>query len=206
MTEDSELTKSRAKKIPNYCKRTQSAKARQRTKPALPVSRRIRPQSAGDLERLRRSENKPGFGRDGTENVENKQVAVVDLADNITPALFNIQREQLLALPDTRHYNDNASDVKPMSFTRPSSASYAHKHTEKCGCKNNILSKEVEKRLKPSIYGLHRQRHVYGSAPDLTCDNLECFPYKAAKTENNRNFHDTEKEKLGDKIRLVEQK
>ena len=201
--EDSESSKSRSKEVPNYCKRTQSAKARQRTKPTLPVSRRIRPQSAGDLDRLRRSGNKPCLGRNETEITENNQVAVIDIADNITPALLDIQREQLLALPDTRNYNNNSSDNKHMSFTRPSSASYAHEHNEKCGCKSNVLSKEVEQRLKPSIYGLHRHRHVYGSTPDLTSDNLECFPYKAAKTENNVHANDREDEKLGDNVRLV---
>ena len=199
--EDSELSKSKAKKVPNYCKRTQSAKARQRSKPAVPVSRRVRPQSAGDLDRLRKSGNKFSLRNKVSENIDNNQVAVIDLADNITPALFDIQREQLLALPDSRNYNNNAPENKHMSFARPSSAGYSHEHSEQCSCRSNILSKEVEQRLKPSIYGLQRQRHVYGSSPDLTSDNSECFPYKADKTENNRHAYGRDDEKHGHGIR-----
>ena len=88
-----------------------------------------------------------------------------------------------------------------MCFTRPSSASYDLGHSADHNCKSNTPSKELEKRLKPSIYGLQRQRQVYGSAPDLSCDIFKCFPYKVVKNEDGENTKCTNEEILDSKIK-----
>ena len=197
------------KKIPSYCRRTQSAKARQRTKPPRPAgsnrpssagARSYRPSSAGVVSRLK------GSGYIATSSNEevndyNKQLAVIDLANEVTPDLFEIQKEKLLALPAPPNYDKPIQNVASMSFSRPSSASYDHEHSNECVCRTSSLSKDVEQRLKPSIYGLQKHRQVYGSAPDLSCDSSEVYPYKMSQLNDGEDKMVSRKEVLNDKIR-----
>ena len=207
------------KKIPSYCRRTQSAKARQRTKPSRPAgtnrpcsagarsnrpssagARPYRPCSAGVVSRLKRSGCNATSSSEKV-NDDNKQLAVIDLANEVTPDLFEIQREKLLALPAPPNYDKPIQNVASMSFSRPSSASYDHEHSNECVCRTSTLSKDVEQRLKPSIYGLQKHRQVYGSAPDLSCDNSEVFPYKMSQLNDGEDKMVSRKEVLNDKIK-----
>ena len=67
----------------------------------MPISQTNRPNSAGALHRLKKKSNVNNTVEDDTVSVveSNKQVAVIDIADNIIPDLFDIHKEKLLALP-----------------------------------------------------------------------------------------------------------
>lgn len=152
------------KNLPGYCRRTQSAKARSRQ--VIDNSKKLhtRPQSAGTLTR-------------GSASSQDKTVPVVNLAQRVVPELFEIEKERLLALPDPRNYSQNAcQDFPPMHFSKPSLRNLQSEVNENCCYKKDKPDKNG---LKPSIYGLQRQRQFYGSAPDLTsADGFSKFPYK----------------------------
>lgn len=123
-------------------------------------------------------------------------MSVINLAHKVIPDLFEIEKEKLLALPDTRNFNQNVfQDFPPMHFTRPSSGKLQQLENDPCFSRKDKMS---ESDLKPSIYGLQRHRHYFGSEPDLSAANcdLRQFPYKitdeveeeqtALKNKNNR--------------------
>ena len=188
------------KTVPSYCRKTQSAKACQRDKRGGSVSRSNRPCSAEDISRLKRKSNSSKSWNEISWDSD-KQIAVVDLVDNITPDLVDIQKEKLLALPAPENYSKTFLDMAPMSFSRPSSAHYDQKQNKECVCKSNNLPDDVEKLLKPSIYGLQKQRQVFGSAPDLSCDTSESFPYKVSQIKDREVRFFSKEEFLNDKIR-----
>ncbi|WAQ95315.1 hypothetical protein MAR_028005 [Mya arenaria] len=182
-TDNEGISTSTPRSVPNYCRRTQSAKARTRLKPQISGRReKCRPASAGNIRQ---------GGRAAV--CSDKPVAVIDLVDKVIPELSDIDRERLLALPDPKDFN-NLHELPPMHFSRPSSAKYDMVYADNDDQSLSKRKKKVRKQendLKPSIYGLQRNRHFYGSAPDLTStdSNLEQFPYKCSdecvdKTDN----------------------
>lgn len=169
--------------VPNYCRRTQSAKAKAVRKDSAQKSSRQRPVSAGC--RLTKD-------NDGTCS---SKPAVIDLANKVIPDLFQIEKQKLLALPSTTDYNQNVIEhMPPMHFSRPSSAKYTEFdfdiNDSSCGCKKGSKTKIAKQGLKPSVYGLQRQRQFYGSAPDLSSTNcyFDQYPYKISQNTDMTNI------------------
>ncbi|XP_053392741.1 uncharacterized protein LOC123564083 [Mercenaria mercenaria] len=169
------------KSVPSYCRRTQSAKARCQNvrKNSAQKSHRQRPVSAGS----RMTQDKNGMC--------SSKPAVIDLANKVIPDLFEIEKQKILALPDPRDYGQNVyQNMPPMHFSRPSSAKYSDTDVDSSHfCKKGIGSKSVRNGLKPSVYGLQRQRQFYGSAPDLSSTNcnFDQYPYKISQTREDTN-------------------
>ena len=161
------------KSVPSYCRRTQSAKARSVKKNTSQKSQQQRPASAGC--RLTKERN----------GLCSSRPAVVDLANKVIPDLFEIEKQKILALPEPRDYSQNVyQNMPPMHFSRPSSAKNCDSENGFCSTdKKESKSKSVKKGLQPSVYGLQRQRHFYGSAPDLSSTNcyFDQYPYKISQ-------------------------
>jgi len=183
-TDEDTLT-STPKEPPRYCRRTQSAKARSRPRVESAKTLSRRPQSAS------LNGKRPTICRD--EQLE-KSVAVINLANKVIPDLFEIEKEKILALPDPRSHHNAIQDFTPMHFSRPFSATSYSKESEVSSCKKESLQ---ESDLKPSIYGLNRQRHYYGSSPDLSSANCDfnLYPYKLTDDVDGGNLIDETKSK-----------
>lgn len=165
---------STAKAVPSYCRRTQSAKARERSKTNASCKKQ-RPQSAGY-----KSKN---------TDVSERTISVIDLASKVIPDLFEIEKEKLLALPAPKDvHRDAFQDCPPMHYANP----LPEFHAVNADNKQDLSSKLLKNDLKPCVYGLQRQRYMFGSAPDLRDLNDDCdtFPYKGSKDETNSKIDD----------------
>ncbi|XP_052275927.1 uncharacterized protein LOC127875130 [Dreissena polymorpha] len=161
---------------PSYCRRTQSAKARERSKSKTDSKcKNKRPQSAGHK-----------FKDTG---VSEETISIIDLASKVIPDLFEIEKEKLLALPAPKEvHRDAFQDCLPMHFSNPLPEFYSVKTDNK----QDLSSKLLQNDLKPCVYGLQRRRYMFGSAPDLRTVNDDCdtFPYKCSNDETNAKMND----------------
>ena len=167
VTETNTSQTSTPRSVPSHQRRTQSAKAKASSAKEQRNILKTRPKSAANV-------------RTKASDTDLKKPSVIDITNEIMPDLFDIERDKMLALPEPRA--SNIENKLPMYFHKQNSFFYEHvcEKDTCCSCKTDKLSKLQQNTLKPSVYGLEKQRQVYGSAPDISKLNVEenQFPYK----------------------------
>lgn len=136
--------------------------------------------------------NNNGFSYDPYEMamvpINGRPMPVVDIGDDAPMPVYNYKQ------PLNSKHVSNEPNLKP--FHTPWTNKVADKSvlndifSDTTTTKDKVTNKDKEKedRLKPSVFGLEKKRHIFGSVPDVSEaeTGMESFPFKLNDGKNSQ--------------------